>query len=96
VHWPGEAWQILANARGAEELATIALDARDANGAAPAVPSPPSALGMLAWMVQMSLADGQIDAQESQMIYRVAQRVSVSAQAGEDNAIDLHWVLRWR
>jgi len=30
------------------------------------------------------------------LIYRVAQRVSVSAQAGEDNAIDLHWVLRWK
>jgi len=31
-----------------------------------------------------------------QLIYRIAQRVSVRAQAGEDNAIDLHWTLRWR
>ncbi|HTJ07934.1 MAG TPA: translocation/assembly module TamB domain-containing protein [Caldimonas sp.] len=30
------------------------------------------------------------------LIYRVARRVSVSAQAGEDNAIDLHWILRWK
>ncbi|HEY2559328.1 MAG TPA: translocation/assembly module TamB domain-containing protein [Caldimonas sp.] len=30
-----------------------------------------------------------------QLIYRVAQRVSVRAQAGDDNAIDLHWILRW-
>jgi translocation and assembly module TamB len=30
-----------------------------------------------------------------QLIYRIAQRVSVRAQAGEDNAIDLHWTLRW-
>jgi translocation and assembly module TamB len=31
-----------------------------------------------------------------QLIYRIAQRVSVTAQAGEDNAIDLHWILRWK
>ncbi|HEV8209395.1 MAG TPA: translocation/assembly module TamB domain-containing protein, partial [Vicinamibacterales bacterium] len=31
-----------------------------------------------------------------QLIYRIARRVSVRAQAGEDNAIDLHWTLRWR
>ena len=31
-----------------------------------------------------------------QLIYRVARRVSIRAQAGEDNAIDLHWTLRWR
>jgi translocation and assembly module TamB len=30
-----------------------------------------------------------------QLIYRIAQRVSVRAQAGDDNAIDLHWILRW-
>jgi translocation and assembly module TamB len=31
-----------------------------------------------------------------QLIYRIAQRVSVQAQAGQDNAIDLHWILRWK
>jgi len=31
-----------------------------------------------------------------QLIYRIARRVSIRAQAGEDNAVDLHWSLRWR
>ncbi len=30
-----------------------------------------------------------------QLIYRIAQRLTVRAQAGEDNAIDLNWTLRW-
>jgi translocation and assembly module TamB len=31
-----------------------------------------------------------------QLIYRIAQRLSIRAQAGGDNAIDLNWSLRWR
>ena len=30
-----------------------------------------------------------------QLIYRVAQRVTVRAQAGDDNSVDLIWTLRW-
>lgn len=30
-----------------------------------------------------------------QLIYRIAQRFTVRAQAGQDNAIDLNWTLRW-
>ena len=30
-----------------------------------------------------------------QLIYRIAQRLTVRAQAGGDNAIDLNWTLRW-
>ncbi len=30
-----------------------------------------------------------------QLIYRIAQRLTVRAQAGQDNAIDLNWTLRW-
>jgi len=31
-----------------------------------------------------------------QLIYRIAQRLSVKAQAGGDNAVDLNWTLRWK
>ncbi|HEX2539958.1 MAG TPA: translocation/assembly module TamB domain-containing protein [Caldimonas sp.] len=31
-----------------------------------------------------------------QLIYRVAQRVTIRAQAGGDNAIDINWTVRWR
>ncbi len=31
-----------------------------------------------------------------QLIYRVAQRVTVRAEAGSDNAIDVNWTLRWK
>ncbi|MGZ8260531.1 MAG: translocation/assembly module TamB domain-containing protein, partial [Caldimonas sp.] len=31
-----------------------------------------------------------------QLVYRIAQRLTVRAQAGGDNAIDLNWTLRWR
>jgi len=31
-----------------------------------------------------------------QLIYRVAQRFTLRAQAGEDNALDLIWQFRWR
>ena len=31
-----------------------------------------------------------------QLIYRIAQRVTVRAEAGGDNAIDLNWTLRWK
>jgi translocation and assembly module TamB len=31
-----------------------------------------------------------------QLIYRLARRFTVRAQAGADNAIDLNWTLRWR
>ena len=31
-----------------------------------------------------------------QLIYRVAQRVTVRAQAGDDNSVDLIWTLRWK
>ena len=31
-----------------------------------------------------------------QLIYRIARRVSVRAQAGDDNAVDLRWSVRWR
>ena len=31
-----------------------------------------------------------------QLIYRIAQRLTVRAQAGEDNSIDLNWTLRWK
>jgi translocation and assembly module TamB len=31
-----------------------------------------------------------------QLIYRVAQRITVRAQAGGDNAIDVNWTIRWK
>ena len=31
-----------------------------------------------------------------QLVYRIAQRLTVRAEAGGDNAIDLTWTLRWR
>ena len=31
-----------------------------------------------------------------QLIYRVARRVTVRAEAGSDNAIDVNWTLRWK
>jgi translocation and assembly module TamB len=31
-----------------------------------------------------------------QLVYRIAQRLTVRAQAGGDNAIDLNWTLRWK
>jgi translocation and assembly module TamB len=31
-----------------------------------------------------------------QLVYRIAQRLTVRAQAGSDNAIDLIWTLRWK
>ena len=31
-----------------------------------------------------------------QLVYRIARRVTVRAQAGGDNAVDLNWTLRWR
>jgi translocation and assembly module TamB len=31
-----------------------------------------------------------------QLIYRVARRITVRAQAGDDNAIDVNWTLRWK
>ena len=31
-----------------------------------------------------------------QLIYRVAQRITVRAEAGSDNAIDVNWTLRWK
>ena len=31
-----------------------------------------------------------------QLVYRIAQRLTVRATAGSDNAIDLNWTLRWR
>jgi translocation and assembly module TamB len=31
-----------------------------------------------------------------QLIYRVAQRITVRAQAGGDNSIDVNWTLRWK
>jgi translocation and assembly module TamB len=31
-----------------------------------------------------------------QLVYRIAQRLTVRAQAGGDNAVDLNWTLRWR
>ena len=30
-----------------------------------------------------------------QLIYRVAQRFTLRAQSGEDNAVDLIWTWRW-
>ena len=31
-----------------------------------------------------------------QLIYRLAQRFTVKAQAGGDNAVDVNWTLRWK
>jgi translocation and assembly module TamB len=31
-----------------------------------------------------------------QLTYRIAQRLTIRAEAGGDNAIDLNWTLRWR
>jgi translocation and assembly module TamB len=31
-----------------------------------------------------------------QLIYRLARRVTVRAQAGGDNSLDLIWTLRWK
>ena len=31
-----------------------------------------------------------------QLIYRVAQRVTVRAEAGGDNAVDVIWTWRWK
>jgi len=31
-----------------------------------------------------------------QLIYRIAQRLTVRAQAGDDNSVDLIWTLRWK
>ena len=31
-----------------------------------------------------------------QLIYRIAQRVTVRAEAGGDNAVDVNWTLRWK
>jgi translocation and assembly module TamB len=31
-----------------------------------------------------------------QLVYRIAQRVTIRAEAGGDNAVDLNWTLRWR
>jgi translocation and assembly module TamB len=30
-----------------------------------------------------------------QLIYRIAQRFTLRAQSGEDNALDLIWTWRW-
>jgi translocation and assembly module TamB len=30
-----------------------------------------------------------------QLIYRIAQRLTVRAQGGEDNALDVIWTWRW-
>ena len=31
-----------------------------------------------------------------QLIYRLGRRLTVKAQAGGDNAVDVNWTLRWR
>ena len=31
-----------------------------------------------------------------QLIYRVAQRITVRASAGADNAVDVIWTWRWK
>ena len=31
-----------------------------------------------------------------QLIYRIAQRITVRAEAGGDNAVDVNWTLRWK
>src|SRR5205814_1855101 len=43
-------------------------------------PAAPSASGLLAWMVQMALADGQVDERESRMLNFVAQRRGIGRE----------------
>jgi predicted lipid-binding transport protein (Tim44 family) len=74
VRTPEEARQLLASDRA--DQAAAATAETGAGGAG----TTPSAAGMIAWMIQMSLADGQIDERESQMIYRVAQRRNISRE----------------